>query len=85
MRWMVRGDIDGFFGLALDNLVQLLLIDTLCRLVLGFPPDLVYGRVLPGEFLEHTTPGESYGLSYLMVTYVFLGDRPAAPPQGVTR
>ena len=34
-----RGDIDGFFGLALDNLVQLLLIDTLCRFVLGMPPD----------------------------------------------
>jgi AGZA family xanthine/uracil permease-like MFS transporter len=48
MRWFVRGDIDGFFGLALDNLVQLLLIDGLCRFVLGFPPDLVYGRVLPG-------------------------------------
>ena len=48
MRWIVRGDIDGFFGLALDNLVQLLLIDTLCRFVLGFPPDLIYGRVLPG-------------------------------------
>src|SRR6476659_1847996 len=48
MRWMVRGDIDGFFGLALDNLVQLLLIDTLCRFVLGFPSELVYGRVLPG-------------------------------------
>src|ERR1700751_5143603 len=48
MRWIVRGDIDGFFGLALDNLVQLLLIDTLCRFVLGFPPDLVHGRVLPG-------------------------------------
>ena len=46
--WLVRGDLDGFFGLALDNLVQLLLIDTLCRFVLGFPPDLVYGRVLPG-------------------------------------
>ena len=27
MRWFVRGDLDGFFGLALDNLVQLLLID----------------------------------------------------------
>ena len=26
MSWFVRGDIDGFFGLALDNLVQLLLI-----------------------------------------------------------
>ena len=45
---MSRGDIDGFFGLALDNLVQLLLIDTLCRFVLGFPSELIYGRVLPG-------------------------------------
>jgi AGZA family xanthine/uracil permease-like MFS transporter len=48
MRWLVRGDIDGFFGLALDNLVQFLLIDTLCRFVLGLPPDLLYGRILPG-------------------------------------
>ena len=48
MRWLVRGDIDGFFGLALDNLVQLLLIDALCRFVLGFPDELLYGRVLPG-------------------------------------
>ena len=48
MRWFVRGDVDGFFGLALDNLVQLLLIDALCRHVLGFPDDLLYGRVLPG-------------------------------------
>lgn len=48
MRWFVRGDIDGFFGLALDNLVQLLLIDTLCRNVLGFSDALLYGRVLPG-------------------------------------
>ncbi|TAH34418.1 MAG: NCS2 family permease [Planctomycetota bacterium] len=48
MRWLVRGDVDGFFGLALDNLVQLLLIDVLCRHVLGFPPELIYGRILPG-------------------------------------
>ena len=48
MRLFVRGDLDGFFGLALDNLVQLLLIDVLCRNVLGFPPELLYGRVLPG-------------------------------------
>jgi AGZA family xanthine/uracil permease-like MFS transporter len=48
MRWFVRGDIDGFFGLAVDNLVQLLLIDALCRLVLGFPDALLYGQVLPG-------------------------------------
>ncbi|MCC7491536.1 MAG: hypothetical protein IT204_04275 [Fimbriimonadaceae bacterium] len=48
MRWFVRGDLDGFFGLALDNLVQILLIDTLCRGVLGFPNELIYQRVMPG-------------------------------------
>jgi len=47
MPWLVRGDLDGFFGLALDNLVQLLLIDALCRVVLGFPAALVHGRILP--------------------------------------
>ncbi len=47
MPWLVRGDLDGFFGLALDNLVQLLLIDALCTTVLGFPPSLVHGRILP--------------------------------------
>jgi len=48
MRWFVRGDLDGFFGLALDNLVQLLVIVVLCRHVLGFPDALIYGHVLPG-------------------------------------
>ena len=48
MRWFVRGDVDGFFGLALDNLVQLLVIDALCRHALGFPADLVRGTILPG-------------------------------------
>ena len=52
VRWIVRGDIDGFFGLALDNLVQLLLIDTLCRTVLGFPPELLYGQVLPAAAIS---------------------------------
>lgn len=48
MPWFVSGDIDGFFGLALDNLVQLLVIVSLGRGVLGFSEDLVYGRILPG-------------------------------------
>lgn len=47
-RWFVRDDIDGFFGLALDNLIQLLLIDALCRTVVGLPDELVRGRILPG-------------------------------------
>jgi AGZA family xanthine/uracil permease-like MFS transporter len=48
MPWLVRGDVDGFFGLALDNLVQLLVIVALCGGVLGFPAELLYGRILPG-------------------------------------
>src|SRR5262245_55911934 len=48
MRWFCRGDVDGFFGLALDNLVQLLLINALCTHVLNFSPELLYVHVLPG-------------------------------------
>ena len=62
MKWIVRGDIDGFFGLALDNLVQLLLIDTLCRVVLGFPPELVYGRVLPAAAISILVGNVAYAL-----------------------
>ena len=62
MRWIVRGDIDGFFGLALDNLVQLLLIDTLCRTVLGFPPELLYGQVLPAAAVSILVGNVAYAL-----------------------
>ncbi len=61
MRPFVRGDVDGFFGLALDNLVQLLLIDALCRTVLGFPAELVYSRILPGAALSLVVGNLFYG------------------------
>lgn len=48
MKWFVRADIDGFFGLALDNLVQLLVIVGLCRHVLDFSENLIYQHILPG-------------------------------------
>ena len=47
-RWFVRGDIDGFFGLALDNLIQVLLIMALAKDVLGFDSTIIYGRMFPG-------------------------------------
>ena len=50
--WFVRGDIDGFFGLFVDNLLQLMLIAVLCGNVCGMPPELVYGRILPGAALS---------------------------------
>jgi adenine/guanine/hypoxanthine permease len=51
-RWLVRHDIDGFFGLALDNFIQILLIVSLCQGILEFPASLVYGRILPGVALS---------------------------------
>jgi AGZA family xanthine/uracil permease-like MFS transporter len=50
--WFVAGDYDGFFGLAIDNLIQFLLILGLCQGVLGFPVDLLLTRVLPGAALS---------------------------------
>ncbi|HTM20336.1 MAG TPA: hypothetical protein VL172_07515, partial [Kofleriaceae bacterium] len=48
----VAGDIDGFFGIAIDNLIQLLLILGLCTGVLGFDGELVLGTILPGAALS---------------------------------
>jgi len=47
-----RGDLDGFFGLFIDNLLQLMLIAVLCRGVCGFPDELLVGRILPGAGLS---------------------------------
>lgn len=48
MRAFVRGDVDGLCAIALDNLVQLVIVPALCLSVVGFPASLVYGRILPG-------------------------------------
>ncbi|MHC4235456.1 MAG: NCS2 family permease [Planctomycetota bacterium] len=47
----VRRDLDGFFGLFIDNLVQLLLIVALCGGLCGMSGDqayLIFSRILPG-------------------------------------
>ena len=49
-------------GSRIDNLVQLLLIDALCRGVLGFPADLVYGRILPGAAISILVGNLAYAL-----------------------
>ncbi len=50
--WFVSQDLDGFFALALDNLIQILLIVDLCKGVLGFSDVLIYQRILPGVALS---------------------------------
>jgi AGZA family xanthine/uracil permease-like MFS transporter len=48
MKWFSRGDGEGFVVAFINNLVQLLILAPLCTGVLGFSPELIYGRILPG-------------------------------------
>ncbi|MDT8318667.1 MAG: NCS2 family permease [bacterium] len=47
-KWWTSGDLDGFFGLFIDNIIQLILIVVLCKFAVGLPDELVIGRILPG-------------------------------------
>ena len=47
-RWYAPGDGNAFFGLALDNLTQLVILAGLLVGVFGFPPGLVLGVMVPG-------------------------------------
>lgn len=52
MKYFVRGDIDGFFGLFIDNMIQLMLIQTMCVDLCGLPKELVNGYILPGAAIS---------------------------------
>ena len=43
-----KGDLDGFFGLFVDNLLQLLLIFTMCPFLCGISAAEVTAKILPG-------------------------------------
>jgi len=43
----VKGDFDGFIGLFIDNLVNLLLITGLCAGMLGMPGEIVFAASFP--------------------------------------
>jgi AGZA family xanthine/uracil permease-like MFS transporter len=47
-----KGDWDGFFGLFVDNLLQLLLIFTLCPLLCGMSTAEVTQKILPGAAIS---------------------------------
>jgi adenine/guanine/hypoxanthine permease len=50
--WFVRKDLDGFFGLMIDNLIQLILIVSLCRELIRLPDDYIFGKILPGAAIS---------------------------------
>jgi AGZA family xanthine/uracil permease-like MFS transporter len=50
--WFVRNDLDGFFGLMIDNLIQLILIVSLCRELIQLPDALIFQQILPGAAIS---------------------------------
>jgi AGZA family xanthine/uracil permease-like MFS transporter len=49
--WYAAGDVNAFFGLAVDNLTNLVVLAGLLVGVFGFPTDLVLYRIIPGTAL----------------------------------
>ena len=79
-RWFVAGDVDGFLGLGLDNLIQILLILALCRGVLGYPDTLLFGTILPATGISVVVGNLAYAWqAYRLVQREGRSDRTALP------
>src|ERR1041385_2278870 len=50
-RWFAIGDINGFFGLAFDNLTVLSFLAAILIGAFGFPSDIVFTKMFPGSAL----------------------------------
>lgn len=50
-RWLVAGDLNGFFGLVVDNLAVMAFLATVLVGVFKFPADIVFTRMFPGTAL----------------------------------
>ena len=59
MKWIVKGDFDGLFGLGLNIFINFLLIINLSLFVLGFSMEMVAERILPAMAV-----GLIFGISF---------------------
>ncbi|HEX4047296.1 MAG TPA: hypothetical protein VH309_05655 [Elusimicrobiota bacterium] len=63
--WFVPGDLNGFFGLAFDNLTNLSFLAGILIFAFHFPADIVYKRMFPG-----TAVGVMFGdLVYTLMAF----------------
>ena len=51
MCWFSSGDINGFFGLVVDNLSVLAFLATALIVIFGFPAEIIFTRMFPGTAL----------------------------------
>lgn len=52
MKYFVKSDWNGFFGLFTNNLTNVLVMATLLSVVVGMPNNIVYGRIIPAVGLS---------------------------------
>ncbi|MFH0902535.1 MAG: MFS transporter [Pseudomonadota bacterium] len=50
-RWLSAGDLNAFFGLALDNMTNLVILNGILCGVFGFPGEFVFRHMIPGTAL----------------------------------
>jgi len=50
-RWSLAGDLNGFFGLVVDNLAVMAFLSTVLLGLFKFPADIVFTRMFPGTAL----------------------------------
>ncbi|MBL8880964.1 MAG: hypothetical protein JNG88_17760 [Phycisphaerales bacterium] len=78
-----RGDLDGFFGLMVDNLAQVLLIVALCGGGAHLPQSLIFGTILPGVAVSLVIGNLFYGIQAHVVARSSGNSQTTALPYGI--
>src|SRR3989337_2245840 len=81
--WFVRKDLDGFFGLAIDNLIQLMLIVALTNRVAGIPEDIIFKYILPGAAISIISGNIFYSIQARRLAMKTGRDDVTALPYGI--
>src|SRR5512141_1533913 len=51
-KWWVPGDLNGFFGLCTNSITNTLVAVALMQFVIGFPKEILFGKLVPGLVLS---------------------------------
>jgi len=81
--WIVKRDIDGFFGLAIDNLIQLMLIVPLSSHIAGIPEEIIFRYILPGAALSIVSGNIFYSIQARQLAIRTGRDDVTALPYGI--
>lgn len=86
MKFFVKRDLDGFFGLFIDNLVQLLVIISFCQIFCGMTGEnarLLYKVILPGSAISILVGNLFYAWQALRLARKTGRDDVTALPYGI--